>query len=114
MRRNGMKNDQINEVIQKESKHIEQTAEEKEQQRQQMMLELKNRIKEEMARKEDLLKTKKRRRDRARERAREPVEGAPPPKYKVKEVVLSYKRENKMKKTANNFILYVYLFIIIK
>ena len=49
---NGMKNDQINEVIQKESKHIEQTAEEKEQQRQQMMLELKNRIKEEMARKE--------------------------------------------------------------
>ena len=59
MRRNGMKNDQINEVIQKESKHIEQTAEEKEQQRQQMMLELKNRIKEEMARKEDLLKTKK-------------------------------------------------------
>ena len=48
-----------------------------------------------------------------RERAREPVEGAPPPKYKVKEVVLSYKRENKMKKTANNFILYIYLFIII-
>jgi hypothetical protein len=54
-----MKNDQINEVIQKESKHIEQTAEEKEQQRKQMILELKNRIKEEMARKEDLLKTKK-------------------------------------------------------
>ena len=59
MRKNGMKNDQINEVIQKESKHTEQTAEEKEQNRQQMMLELKNRIKEEMARKESLLKAKK-------------------------------------------------------
>merc|ERR1711959_752413 len=40
MRKNGMKNDQINEVIQKESKHTEQTAEEKEQNRQQFRVRL--------------------------------------------------------------------------
>ena len=58
MRKNGMKSDQIQEVIQKDDKHSELSAEEKEKERQEMMLELKNRIKEEMARKDALLKKK--------------------------------------------------------